>query len=53
MENGEDSDRAKAIPWEEEEIMFMYRNFCAAARAAASRWSDPTAGWLDRWSWGA
>jgi len=33
--------------------MFMYRNLRAAARAAASRWSDPTAGWLDRWSFRA
>ena len=30
--------------------MFMYRNFCTAARFAVSRWSDPTGGWLDRWS---
>jgi hypothetical protein len=34
----------------EDEIMFMYRNFCTAARFAASRWSDPTGGWLDRWA---
>jgi hypothetical protein len=34
----------------EDEIMLMYRNFCTAARFAASRWSDPTGGWLDRWS---
>ena len=33
----------------EEEIMFIYRGLRATAYAAASRWSDPTAGWLNRW----
>jgi hypothetical protein len=29
--------------------MFIYRSLRATAYAAASRWSDPTAGWLNRW----